>query len=134
MVTEVKIDDVKGYLELANKTSYEKLHEESKKSGAEKNSITVRYWYGRWQSYKELLSEASLKDEERHPVRLLKMEDFLKFVEIAINSLNEVKDRNERESRLNSYFDIRYMILGKDDDRENLRIDTEANLVSLKSV
>ncbi|MCJ7633453.1 hypothetical protein MUP77_13840, partial [Candidatus Bathyarchaeota archaeon] len=54
---------------------------QAKKSRQEKNSIEVIYWYGRWQSYKKLLSKISTKDEKRYPSRLLKIEDFLKLVE-----------------------------------------------------
>jgi hypothetical protein len=129
--TQVKIEDVKKYLELAEKKSYEKLQEESKKSKKEKNSIGVRYWYGRWQSYKKLLREIFAKDGERYSSRLLKIEDFLKLLETIIKSLHGVKDVNERERQLKPYLDITYMILGKDDDRENLRLDKEANLRKL---
>ena len=119
---------VKKYLELAEKKSQEKLQEESKKSRKEKNSIGVRYWFDRWQSYQDLKSKIVHKDEGKLPLKLLEFEDFLKIIETSINSLNKDKDFHERNGRLDSYHDIRYMILGKDEERESLRLDKEANI------
>jgi hypothetical protein len=124
--TEVKIEEIKEYLKLADEKSYEKLQEESKKDKGKRNknsSIKVKYWFDRWQSYKDLKSKMPLKSEGGLPLGLLKIEDFLKFVETSINSLNENKDSYVRNGRLDSYLDIKYMILGKEDDRENLRLD-----------
>lgn len=67
---EIKIEDVKKYLELADKVSYEIFQKKMNKK--EKDS---EHWRGRWNSYMDLLYLILGREEARNHLRLDKKEN-----------------------------------------------------------
>ena len=68
-IVEVKIEDVKKYVELAVKKSWEKFQEKQKNNEKDWN-----HWKGRCDSYQDLLYMILGRDEERYHLRLDKNE------------------------------------------------------------
>ena len=78
MKTEVKIEDVKKYLdEIANKKSHGKFIEIFNKK--EKDWLKdSEYWRGRWDSYFDILLLILERDDNREHLRLDKEANLLK--------------------------------------------------------